>query len=505
MFDKLFPFHFVLDRSLRIVQKGSSLSKIVSDSVIFEEILALNYPRISIKNSFDSFIEHSGQLFTLELKGLDFWLKGRFIYEKEQDILFFCGNPWLKSNTNIKKLNLNNSDFALHSPSLENADLIQLMIDELNNSLKLGNDLENQRIFFENLFDEMPIDLAIFDEERRFRYLNKTAVKDDQLRKWMIGKTNTDYFDLKKLDSEIGQSRERYFQSAIDTDKVVSFEDVHFKNTDKEVCMLRIVSPYIAHDYKKYLLAYGLNISVEKKNIKIIDQKNTELEKLNNELNSIIYAITHDFRSPILAVKGLIELVKMNLDMSPHLDFVLNSISKNIESLDNKIIDIYNFVKHSNVELQFSEVDLKEIFTEIFSAVQHVVDYPIQLKIDIVELIPFYTDVYRLKIILNNLISNAIKYSVNRDNNAFVGLVARIDARQCSISVIDNGEGIPADLQKKVFEIYFRANNKTSGTGLGLFICTEALRKLNGTIELVSEPGKGSTFKVNLPNFKLTD
>jgi hypothetical protein len=55
MFDKLFPFHFVIDRSFRIVQKGSSLSKIVKDTDIFEDILTLNFPKFSVKNSFVAF------------------------------------------------------------------------------------------------------------------------------------------------------------------------------------------------------------------------------------------------------------------------------------------------------------------------------------------------------------------------------------------------------------------------------------------------------------------
>jgi signal transduction histidine kinase len=114
--------------------------------------------------------------------------------------------------------------------------------------------------------------------------------------------------------------------------------------------------------------------------------------------------------------------------------------------------------------------------------------------------VPFYTDIYRLKIILNNLISNAVKYSSNREGNAFVEFIAKVNETNCSFSVRDNGEGIPPHLQDKVFEIYFRANNKTAGTGLGLFICSEAIRKLGGSIQLESTPGQGSVFSVNIPN-----
>jgi signal transduction histidine kinase len=503
MFDKLFPFHFVIDRSFRIVQKGSSLSKIVRDTDIFEDILTLNFPKFSVKNSFDALLSRLDHLFLIEIKDTKICLQGQFIHNYRQDILFFCGNPWLKPDDNLKELNLLESDFSLQSPAMENANFIQLLFDELMNKLQLDGDFENQRMFFENLFDEVPVDLAIFDADRKFRYLNKTAVKDDQLRHWMIGKTNTDYFNLKNFDADIGLSRERYFQAALDSNKLVSFEDVHYKNTEKEVHMLRIISPYISHDQQKYLLAYGMNITDIKQNVKIVDQKNTELEKLNKELNSIFYSITHDFRSPVLAVKGLIELVKMSFESHPQMDYFLNLISDTIDKLDNQIIEIYNFVKNSNVELQIAAVNLVEIINEIFNTHKHSVDYPIELKIDIVENATFYTDVYRLKIILNNLISNAVKYS--RDNYAYVEVKATINEAQVFLSVSDNGEGIKKNLQERVFEIYYRASKKPGGTGLGLFICAEAVKKMSGSIELESVPNVGSTFKVNLPNFKLID
>jgi nitrogen-specific signal transduction histidine kinase len=479
------------------------LSKIVRDTDIFEDILTLNFPKFSVENSFNDLLLRNNQLFIIEVKGTGILLQGQFIRRYGQDILFFCGNPWFKSDANLNDLNLSSSDFFLHSTAIENANFIQLLFDELMSKLQLDGDLENQRRFFENLFDEIPVDLAIFDAERRFKYLNKTAVKDDQLRKWLIGKNNTDYFNFKKMDPEIGQSREMYFQTALDLNKMVSFEDVHHKNSEKEVHMLRIVSPYISHDQQKYLLAYGMNITDIKQQTKIVDQKNIELEKLNKELNSIIYSITHDFRSPILAVKGLIELMKMSLECNQQLDFFLNLITETIDRVDNQVIDIYNFVKNSNIEMHLVAVNLEEIAIEIFDSVKYVVPYPIELRLNIEQNALLCIDLYRLKIILNNLISNAVKYS--RDNNAYVEVKATINEAQVFLSVSDNGEGIKKNLQEKVFEIYYRANNKTSGTGLGLFICTQAVRKLNGTIELDSTPGQGSTFMVNLPNFKLTD
>jgi signal transduction histidine kinase len=499
MFDKLFPFHFVIDRSFRIVQKGSSLSKIVTNTNVFEDILILKSPKFRI-NCFDALLARLYQLFVIEIKGANLLLQGQFIFNKVQDKLLFCGNPWLKSDTNLKGLNLKSSDFAIHSHTIENADLLQLMLDELSKSIQLDEDLEKQRIFFEHLFDEIPVDMVILDNEKRFRYLNKTSLKDDELRNWMIGKTNIDYFQYKNLDIQEGRRREAFIQSAIDSNKTVYFEDIHRKSTEKEVVMLRSIAPFILHDGKKYLFGYALDISEIKKKNRLAEQKNVKLEKLNKELNGVIYSITHDFRSPILAIKALVDLMKKKVQLNERIEFFLNHINNSIDRLDDQIIDIYYFAKNSNSELGSAPVNLRKLVSETFAMVEHSVPYPIKLIINIEEETILCTDVYRLRIIINNLISNAVKYSSNREGNAFVEFVAKVDASTCSFYISDNGEGIPLHLQDKVFEIYFRANNKTAGTGLGLFICSEAIRKLGGTIELESTPGHGSTFSVNIPN-----
>jgi signal transduction histidine kinase len=500
MFDKLFPFHFVLDKAFNVVQKGSSLSKILPFSGDFESFFLFKTPSFSVAQRFDALLSRSYQLYIIEIKGTGLSLQGQFICNPTQDLLYFCGSPWLTPEFDLKKYNLSIADFALHSSVIENADYVNMSMETMNRGVELTEDYENQRLFFERLFDEIPVDMSIFDLDKRFRYLNKRAVKDDNLRKWMIGKTNSDYFILKNIDKEIGFRREVFMQNAIETDSLISFEDIHHRGTKNEVVMLRSVSPFIAHDGNKYLLAYGLNITDIKKKAIQAEQKNVELEKLNHELNGVIYSITHDFRSPILAVKALVELMKKTVKLNVRFEGFLNHINTSIDRLDDQIIDIYHFVKNSNSELGSAPINLSEFVCEIFAMVEHSVPYPIELKINIEENAVLYTDVYRIKIVLNNLISNAVKYSSNRDGNAFVEFIAKVNETNCSFSVRDNGEGIPPQLQDKVFEIYFRANNKTAGTGLGLFICSEAIRKLGGTIVLESIPGQGSTFSVSIPN-----
>ena len=112
----------------------------------------------------------------------------------------------------------------------------------------------------------------------------------------------------------------------------------------------------------------------------------------------------------------------------------------------------------------------------------------------------FFSDHYRLSLILNNLISNAIKYSDPKKDESFINISIELDTEQASLIFRDNGIGIDNAYIQKVFNMFFRATETNEGAGLGLYIVKEAVEKLCGTIQLESQPGKGTTFRIALPN-----
>jgi hypothetical protein len=112
----------------------------------------------------------------------------------------------------------------------------------------------------------------------------------------------------------------------------------------------------------------------------------------------------------------------------------------------------------------------------------------------------FYSDPYRLSLILNNLISNAIKYSDPHKDSSFLHITIHNEPDKVLLTFQDNGIGIEVDYIQKVFNMFFRATEKNEGAGLGLYIVKEAVQKLEGKIELESQIGKGTLFKIELPN-----
>jgi signal transduction histidine kinase len=102
--------------------------------------------------------------------------------------------------------------------------------------------------------------------------------------------------------------------------------------------------------------------------------------------------------------------------------------------------------------------------------------------------------------VLFNLISNAFKYHDSSKETKTIVISAVISAKNAQISIADNGVGIDKQYLERIFDLFFRGSEKSSGSGLGLFIAKEALDKLKGTLKVKSELGKGSEFIATIPN-----
>jgi signal transduction histidine kinase len=98
------------------------------------------------------------------------------------------------------------------------------------------------------------------------------------------------------------------------------------------------------------------------------------------------------------------------------------------------------------------------------------------------------------------LVSNAVKYQRPNEEHPFVELKAEVNSREAVIEIRDNGVGIVPDHLNKIFEIFFRSSDFKNGLGIGLYIVKEALNRIKGKIEVSSEPGKGTQFKLIIPN-----
>src|SRR5690606_35670453 len=114
--------------------------------------------------------------------------------------------------------------------------------------------------------------------------------------------------------------------------------------------------------------------------------------------------------------------------------------------------------------------------------------------------VAFYSDEYRLTVIMNNLISNAINYQDRGKASSILNISVLVNKERALVGVEDNGIGIAREFLPKIFNMFFRGTVKSKGAGLGLYIVKETVNKLNGRVKVDSEYGKGTLVELILPN-----
>ena len=228
------------------------------------------------------------------------------------------------------------------------------------------------------------------------------------------------------------------------------------------------------------------------------DDKNRNLIIANTELDKFVYSASHDLRSPILSLKGLIEIVKLEDDLD-QIRYYLDLMHESLDKQDEFIKEIIDYSRNKRKKVAIGPVSLNEIINEIIAQHQYIKGtdgIAIKKELSVDEL---HSDGLRLKIILNNLLSNAIKYSDEKKEKRYISIKTYTMGEFYKIEIEDNGIGINTEYQVKIFEMFFVTNNNNKGSGLGLYLVKEAVENLNGHITVDSVMNIGSTFIVTIP------
>ncbi|AYB29213.1 sensor histidine kinase [Chryseolinea soli] len=233
---------------------------------------------------------------------------------------------------------------------------------------------------------------------------------------------------------------------------------------------------------------------------KELKTKNKQLRALNRELDNFLYSTAHDLRSPLSSLLGLINLMRYeNKDGS--LKEYLAMMEKSIHRSEYFISQIVNFSKNKRMKIAPEPIHLDVLIEEIFEQSSFVEGFDrIERRVNINHNHVFYSDKNRVTILFNNLISNAIRYADVTKENSFIEINARISPTEIAIVFGDNGIGIQPEHLDKIFDMFYRADYNSKGTGLGLFIFRETIKRLNGDVRVESQPGVGTNFFLRLPN-----
>ncbi len=245
---------------------------------------------------------------------------------------------------------------------------------------------------------------------------------------------------------------------------------------------------------------YARDITNKKISAQKLKQQNIELIKTNFELDRFVYSVSHDLRSPLTSVLGLITFIEEESTEPDTLEHT-KMIRTRIQRLDTFIKNILNYSRNNRVELEVQEISIQKTIDEIVDLLRDINGAKaIDFEINIDEQQPFYSDLQRIKTILENLISNAIKFQKKEIPNKYIKITGIIDKNNLHLTIKDNGIGIAPKNHAKIFDIFCRLSAKIDGSGIGLYIVKESIEKLYGTIKVDSEEEIGTTFIIKIKN-----
>lgn len=355
----------------------------------------------------------------------------------------------------------------------------------------------------------------------------------------MIGKTDYSFLPEKEADKITGIKKEvietgkqRHFESATtskegkteffdgtyvpkyDNDNKIDGVIGYFRNVTKRRQAEEELREYRDHleklveqrtadlqDSQQELVSIVKNLNKTSEELK---KANLRLQELDRLKSMFIASTSHELRTPLNSIIGFSSVLleewsgELNPEQKEQLQIVLSS-GKHLLSLINDVIDISK-IEAGKLEVYNEEFNLVDIVDEATSLIKtDLEEKGLDLTVEVPD-IPIYSDRRRLLQSIINLLSNAVKYS----EKGSITLEAKTDESFVDISIRDTGIGIKEDDLQKLFEAFIRLDShltdSTSGTGLGLYLTDKLVREvLNGTIDVTSKYGEGSTFTLHIP------
>jgi signal transduction histidine kinase len=229
--------------------------------------------------------------------------------------------------------------------------------------------------------------------------------------------------------------------------------------------------------------------------------RENELEEKNSELRTFFYRATHDLKGPSASIAGLVKLARREIFDTQVMQY-LDKIEASATTLEGILLEFIRVIHIQEREIKPVPVDFGGIVNEILNPIRDSGKaLGMEFKIEIACATEFNSDTGLINSILYNLLTNAVNYRKKQsDQPSYVHIKINHTLSGVNIDISDNGIGIPSEMQSKIFTIFFRGSENSKGSGLGLYIVKNAVKKLNGRIDLQSVLGKGTTFHIFLPS-----
>ncbi len=375
------------------------------------------------------------------------------------------------------------------------------------------DEINKIKSFYEMIFEKMHISVSVYDKNLKYVYTNPASIKDNTMRQLAIGLNDIEFANLTNVRQDNAKVR---FDIMIEQKKSKDyFEYIEQIGTltGGEMQILRQFLPIIKDGKLEYIITFGTDISKLKMMEYEISLANEAKEKALKIKQQFLSIMSHEIRTPLNAVISLSEFIVQD-NNSPDVNDKIGMLKLATDQIQKLVTDVldYSKIEAGKIDLENERFDLHLLLKLEYEAFKDTVkEKSIDLIIDVEEAIPQFLlgDQYRLQQILNNLISNAIKFTSEGE----VTLQLKCESKDedfCSISfaITDTGIGIASSKIKSIFEVFTQAESSTTrkygGSGLGLSIVKKLLELLGSEIVVESKEGRGTRFAFTIL-YRLSD
>lgn len=346
-------------------------------------------------------------------------------------------------------------------PFIENGKPFQyIAIRYESTKLKLKEEaILKQKQFYENILNNIPVDIAVFDEQHKYLFLNKEAIKSDEIRDFMIGKDDFDYAKFKGISTDSADYRREKFNQAITSKNQTSWLDIQENNAGVTKYKERRF-----HPFDKFVIGYGVDVTVFKDQEILLFNSLMEKETLLGEVN-------HRVKNNLALVVGLIEL-QYNQLIDEETKYQLSEIRNRIGTMSLIYEKLYASSNFTVINLKDYIQDLVKYLLKTHNANETIIPYfnMEEITIDLKFAIP-------IGFIVNELISNSVKYAIKNNNNLNIYTELKILNQKNCLQISDNGPGLSEDIDL--------LKSKT----LGFKLVNIFVRQIKGSIEFKRNPG----------------
>lgn len=430
------------------------------------------------------------------------------------------------------EINLKNTEEELNALNQQlDASNQQLLASEqqlkaLNEQLKANeeelivkeNNAQQARIYAENIIATIRTPFVILDKKLHVLNVSHSfcdtfkVTQEETIGKlfYKLGNNHWNIPALKNLINDIlpGKSEVKDFEVNH------KFEKIGYKT------MLLNAREVIREEDKDRLILISIeDITIRQQTLKKLNQLNIELENRKNELQQVLYITTHDLRSPLVNIQGFNKELEASLEELNNLlekIVIPNNYKKRIKELiEEEIPESMHFITSSSNKMDallkgllslsrlgrqkvvFKDVDMNKLMTSVIDNFEYeIIKY--KVEVHLTDLPKCHGDEFQLNQLFSNLIGNALKF-FNPDRPSIINISGEKTNNYFKYEVQDNGIGIHPDHQVKIFELFHKLDPKKPGIGLGMNIVKQIVEKHRGKIEVESEPGIGTKFKIILP------